>query len=48
MRRSRYAKIAAAFAAFSVCASMSGAPAAQPPTIDDALRQIEAYAPQAL
>jgi CubicO group peptidase (beta-lactamase class C family) len=27
---------------------MDGAPAAQPPTIDDALRQIETYAPQAL
>jgi CubicO group peptidase (beta-lactamase class C family) len=48
MRNFRYAKIVAAFAALSVCASIDSAPAAQPPTIDDALRQIETYAPQAL
>lgn len=48
MRRIHYAKFAAAFTAFSVSAGIGGAHAAQSPTIEDALHQIEVYAPQAL
>ncbi|HLI95147.1 MAG TPA: serine hydrolase [Candidatus Baltobacteraceae bacterium] len=48
MRSFRSAKIVALALCVSLFAGMPGAPAAQGPSIDDALRQIEAYAPQAL
>ena len=48
MRSIRFHKFLAATLGASICFSMSGAPAAQGPSMDDALKQIETYAPQAL
>ena len=48
MRRVRPAKIAAAAAAVSLLFGAHSATAAAPPSMDDALRQIESYANQAL
>ena len=48
MRRIQPAKIVAFVTTLSLCCGTPAAHAAQPPTIDDALRQIEAYAGQAL
>jgi CubicO group peptidase (beta-lactamase class C family) len=48
MRSFSFARTAAAILAASICCTMQAVPAAQPPTMDDALRQIAAYAPQAL
>ena len=47
MRKS-HAKCVAALIALSLCCGTRGAFAAQPPSMDDALRQIETYASQAL
>lgn len=46
--KSRSVNILAACAAVSLCTGNAAVSAAQPPTMDDALRQIEAYAPVAL
>jgi CubicO group peptidase (beta-lactamase class C family) len=48
MRSFSFARTAAAILAATTCCTMQAVSAAQPPSIDDALRQIEAYAPQAL
>ncbi|HKU67383.1 MAG TPA: serine hydrolase domain-containing protein [Candidatus Baltobacteraceae bacterium] len=48
MGRIRSVKILALFAAASICSGAGGVHAAPAPSVDDALRQIEAYAPQAL
>lgn len=48
MRKFRSATILAVFAAASLCNGTGAVRAAQTPSIDDALRQIEAYAPVAL
>ena len=44
----RSVRTVAVLLAASLCCSVPGAPAAQPPSLDDALKQIEAFAPQAL
>ncbi len=48
MRSSLYRRIAAGIAVAAAFSSIVPAIAAQPPSMDDALRNIEAYAPQAL
>lgn len=48
MRSIRFERFLAATSVAVLCSSITGAPAAQGPSMDDALRQIAAYAPQAL
>jgi CubicO group peptidase (beta-lactamase class C family) len=48
MRSFSFARTAAAILAASICCTMQGVQAAQPPSIDDALTQIQTYATQAL
>lgn len=48
MRSIRFGRFFAAALCASMCCSITGAPAATSPSMDDALRAIEAYAPQAL